>query len=561
MRALLKISINSQPMGILMVGIFILCGVAAFAQPTQQGEDIPDVTVVMEKERVIILPTANRSFEKIPPKPSEPIKPPITYTFQAFNFTAPQISPAIKPLKLKQPASSDIYGNYVRVGYGNYASPLLEAYLNSRKDKNKLLGAHFYHHSSAKGPVDGKNSSSGMTGVSLSGRSVGEQLSLGGNVSFENRATTFYGYPEGLDVKKDTIKQSYNLFKLNGELSNSKNSDFGYQLGAGFSYLSDKFTARETEIDLDFKSSYEMDEDSKINLTAVFNGITRKDDKVDAKPRTLFSVTPSYAFQPIPDLNLSVGLNIAFENDTVESKNLHVYPDVKASYPMSPSVDFVAHLSGGMETVSLQTLSNENLWLAQNIAIYHANNAIDFGFGLNARLGNKVGAYAGLSLKSYKKLFYFINAPDDQSKFEVWYDNTKQTNLYVALSYAQSETAKFLLRGDYFAYDVDDLPAAIHRPTYKLTANGMINVYDKLIFSADVIAQGGMKALELTETDGFKTVNLKGAFDLNFKTEYLFSKSFSAFIQLNNILSNKYPIFYHYPVRGFQATAGITWSF
>jgi hypothetical protein len=30
---------------------------------------------------------------------------------------------------------------------------------------------------------------------------------------------------------------------------------------------------------------------------------------------------------------------------------------------------------------------------------------------------------------------------------------------------------------------------------------------------------------------------------------------------LNNIISNKYPLFLNYPVRGFQATAGITWSF
>jgi hypothetical protein len=560
MKVRTKILLEKSTMRIVLGIILLMVSVTAFGQPPTKGEDIPDVTVVIEKNKVIVLPAANRNFDKIPPKPSEPIKPPITYTFQSFSFNAPQISPVIKPLKIKQTSSSDIYGNYLRVGYGNYASPLLEAYLNSRKDKNKLLGAHFYHNSSAKGPVDGKNSSSGMTGISLSGRSISDQVSLAGNVAFENRATTFYGYPEETQPPKDSIRQSFNLFKLSGELSNARNADFGYHLGAGFSYLADKFTARETEVDLDFKSSYDMDETSKINLTAVFNGITRKDDKVDAKPRSLFSVTPSYAFVPMENLKLSVGLKIAFENDTIESKNFHLYPDVTASYPVSPTVDFVAHLSGGVERVSLQTLSNENLWLAPNVAINHANNAIDFGLGLNARLGNKVGAYGGLSLKMYKKLYYFINAPEDQSKFVVAYDDTKQTNLYVALSYAQSETAKFFLRGDYFRYEVDNLPDAIHRPTYKLTANGLINVSDKLIFTADVIAQGGMKALDFSEVET-KVVKLKGAFDLNFKTEYLFSKSFSAFLQLNNILSSKYPIFYHYPVRGFQATAGITWSF
>jgi outer membrane cobalamin receptor len=61
--------------------------------------------------------------------------------------------------------------------------------------------------------------------------------------------------------------------------------------------------------------------------------------------------------------------------------------------------------------------------------------------------------------------------------------------------------------------------------------------------------------------DTEETVDLDAAFDLSFKTEYLISDTFSAFVQLNNIASNKYPLFYNYPSRGFQAMAGITWKF
>jgi hypothetical protein len=118
--------------------------------------------------------------------------------------------------------------------------------------------------------------------------------------------------------------------------------------------------------------------------------------------------------------------------------------------------------------------------------------------------------------------------------------------------------AKFMLRGDFYGYNAGDLSEVWHRPTTKLTANASINVYQKLIFTADIVAQGGMKALD-PETDN--VVKLDGAFDLNFKAEYLFSPSFSFFVQLNNITSNKYPLYLNYPVRGFQGLAGITWSF
>jgi hypothetical protein len=220
----------------------------------------------------------------------------------------------------------------------------------------------------------------------------------------------------------------------------------------------------------------------------------------------------------------------------------------------------VASLSGGIEKVSLQTLTNENLWLAPNVAIYHTNKHFDLDVGVRARLGNKVDVQTGLSMASLKNLYFFLNDSTDQSKFQTVYDDraTKRSNFYASLSYAQTEVFKFMLRGDYFKYITDDLDEPWHRPTYKLAANTSYNLYNKLLFTFDLIAQGGMKAFDHTTE---RTVKLDPAFDLSFKTEYLFSDSFSFFIELNNIASNKYPLFLNYPARGLQAMGGITWSF
>ncbi len=543
------------------VAFFMLCLSAdGFAQNQKWGDEggkLEAVEIEIVKEREITLPKASRNFEKIAPRPSEPIKPPITYDFQSFNFQAPQINPMVKPLKLKSENKPNVYGGFVRAGFGNYVSPLLEAYLNSTRDKNKLIGAHVYLTGSDRGPVDGKNSGSGSSGISLYGKSFSDLIALSGNVGFTNRSTHFYGYVPGTDVDAKSIKQAYNLFKLSAALENTKNSDFKYQVGAGFSYLADKFDARESEVDFGFKSSYDLKNETQINIKADYSIISRKDALVEAKPRNLFTVTPNYAFTILEDLKLSVGFVAAYENDTIDSKSLHLYPDAKASYPINPSLDVVASLTGGIEKVSLQTLSNENLWLNSNIPIYHTNKVFDFNVGLKARVGNKVSAYTGLSFANLKNWYYYQNSDVDQAKFDINYNKKSimRSNFYAALSYAQSEVAKFMVRGDYYGYSSASL---LHRPTYKLTANGSYNLYQKFIFSADLIAQGGMKALDPV-TD--QSVKLKGAFDLNFKTEYLFSQSFSAFIQLNNITGNKYPVFLNYPVRGFQVLAGITWSF
>jgi hypothetical protein len=559
--------VDLMTMRILLILIFAIISFSCLAQQPKEWEQeeggIKPVEIEIVTERQIVLPTAVRNFDKIPPRPSEPIKPPITYDFHAFSFQTPQINPQIKPLKLKQEDASKIYNSYVSAGFGNYTSPYLEGFLSSGKNKNSLMGAHAWLNSSGRGPVDGKNSASGMTGLSLYGQSISDLFSFSGNVGFENRSTHFYGYTPGEDVSAKDIRQSISIFKLGGSVANSKNSDFSYKLSGGFSYLADKYKARETEVDLDLNSYYKIDDVKRVRIQGGYYNISRKDALVEAKPRNLLIVHPTYEFTPMEGLRLSAGAVAAYENDTIDNKDFHIYPDFKATWPLSPSVDIAGSLTGGIEKVSLQSLTNENIWLAPNVPIFHTNKLYDFQVGINAKLGNKVSATGGLSLAGLKNWYFFRNdssSTGDRAKFVVDYDKgtTKRTNLYVSLGYAQADVVKFMLRGDLFSYGTDQLAAAWHRPTYKLTANASYNLYKKMLFKVDLITQGGMKAMN---PDNRKIVTIGAAFDLNARMEYLFSDSFSAFLQFNNITSNKYQVFLNYPVRGFQTMGGITWSF
>src|SRR5688572_24567230 len=167
----------------LLAGLMVFIGAAAHAQQGQwdaQGE-LEDVEIDIIVERQIKLPNANRNFEKIPPRPSdEAIKPSFRYDFKPFSYQAAQINPAIRPLKLKQEEQKDVNGGYISAGYGNYASPYLEGFINSKKNKNKLVGAHGLFSSSDKGPVDGRNSGSGLSMISVYGKTFTDHISLAG---------------------------------------------------------------------------------------------------------------------------------------------------------------------------------------------------------------------------------------------------------------------------------------------------------------------------------------------------------------------------------------------
>jgi hypothetical protein len=547
-----------------IVGVFLLLiPYIGFAQEQWESEgEIENVEIEIVKERQIVLPKANRNFEKVPPRPVEPINPEITYEFTNLKFNTSEYNPQIRPLKLKQEEISKIYGNYVSAGFGNYASPYLNAWLTSKRDKNEFYGAHLFHQSFGKGPVDDENSASSNSYLSLFGKSFSKSLVTSGSINYENRGGYFYGYkPTSIELDRERFKQSYNLTKIEVGVENSKPTEFNFGLNTSFNYLNDYYKAKESEVALNFKSNYSISEKSKIDLAADYFLIARKDSLRDAAPRHLLKIRPAYRFEAIDKLWLTIGLNGAMENDTLgQSSSVHVYPNLKVDYHLAESVDAYVGVTGDIDKVSLHTLSAENLWVNRNLDIFHTNRAIDFFGGLKGKLGRKSGFGFGFSYANLKGLYFYQNANVNRAKFDVIYDNgnTQRTNLFAELSFAYSDVAKMNLRGDYFSYSTDQLSEAFHRPAYRIAYNSTYNIYKKLLLNVDFIAQGGIKAYD---SETLKTVELKPALDLNLKVDYFVSKQFSVFLKFNNLLSNQYQVYLNYPVRGFQAMGGISWSF
>ena len=535
-----------------------LCPVTLFGQEWEKDGGIPSAEIQILKDRQITLPQADRNFDKIPPRPMEPVAPEIVYQFKNLRFTTPDFNPAIRPLKLKQEDISKVYGNSLSAGYGNYASPYLEAYFNSKRNKNQFYGAHFYHHSFGNGPVDHKNSASGATEMNLFGKAMSNSVVASGTIGYENRNTYFYGYTPGTEPNRDAIAQHYTTVSLGAGIENAKPADLTYSLQGSYSHLNDQYLAQESELGLLFKGVYKISEDARINLNSDYFLIDRKDSRPGLKPRNLFRVKPSYRFTPIDELWLTLGANVAYENDTIgRNKSFHVYPNVRADYNLSESVTAYAALTGDIDKVSLHTLSRENLWINSNIDIFHTNRSVELLSGLKGNLGKKVAFAAGVSTANLKNLYFYQNAKNDRARFDVVYNraNTQRLNLFAELGYSYGETVKMVLRGDYFHYSTTFVP---YRPTYRLAFNSSYSLYSKLLFNIDFIAQGGIKA---RDEQAMKTVTLDPAVDLNVRVDYFISKKVSAFLKFNNLLSNNYQVYLYYPVRGLQVMGGVTWSF
>ncbi len=552
-------NIRSLALLIFITGISLI-SIAQEKEKWGEGE-IEKVEIEIVKERQIVLSKANRNFEKVPPRPVEPIKPEIIYDFKNLDFASGDFSPSIRPLRLQQEEIAKLYGNYLSAGFGNYSSPLFEAYLTNKRSKDKFYGLKFFHQSFGTGPVDKENSSSGNTELSLFGKSFGRYGTSGGFLKFENFRNRFYGYLADPLIEQSPERQAYTIISLGGSLENPKNADFNYKLSGGFSYLKDKFEASESEVNIVFQSDYDFTEDSKLLINSDYFLISRKDALVEAKPRHIFKVQPAYQFVPVENLKLTAGLNVALENDTIgKSKSFHVYPNVKAEYQLGKSVEVYAGISGDVDKVSLHTLAHENAWLDANIGIFNTNRSMEFAGGLKGKLGSKIAFGAGVSVASLKDLYFYKNNILDRARFITVYDegNTKRTNLFGEISFSQSEKARFSIRGDLFGYSTDEVEAAWHRPTYRLNLNSSFNIFDKFLITTDLISQGGAKVFDV-DTNTIRT--LDPAFDLNLRLNYFVSSQFSVFLKGSNLLANQYQLYLNYPVRGLQVLGGLTYVF
>jgi hypothetical protein len=571
---------KGSPIGNWLLGCFILMGCSwANVAMAQQGEgwekadqgEIKDVEIQIVKDRKIVLPVANRGFEKVPQRPYEPIQPAITYQPASLTFNTQDYRPAVRPLKLAQEEIAPLRGNYVSAGAGNYGSLFAEGAISTKRDRNKFLSAHLVNRNFGTGPVDGKNSASSAGQAEIYGKWMGSDVTVSGRAGADWMGTYFYGYQPATDINRDNLRQTWTQYAFQVGLENTKPSDFSYQLTAGVGFLQDHYRTSESQSSISLASTYKISENKRVIIDGDLFLISRKDSLITNADRQLFRAKPAYQFEPLPGLQITAGANLAIQSDAYAgSKSVHVYPNLKAAYSLTSSLQAYGLVTGDIDKVALNDLRKENAWIDSNLPITNTNRALEFRAGLQGKLGRKVAVHAGIAMASLKNLYFYQTLRDNLTlggasagvvfdKFMLVYDrDTRRINPFAEVSLGTVESFYFLVRADYFTYDTDILLDAWHRPTYRVSTQARYNIFDKITLEAGLIAQGGMKTFD----PGSNTIkSLDNALDLNMKARYFISSQFSAFLQGNNLLSSKYPLYQSYNSRGTQVLLGVSWSF
>jgi hypothetical protein len=544
---------NNLKLICISAGILLLF----FSKVKAQGNVDSEVIIVTSETKKIVLPQANRNFEEIRIETPKQNTAPQIYNTENVMLNLPRLETKIKINSIKPPAAAVLYGNYVKAGFGNYASSYLEGFFNSKRSDNVLYGAHVKHFSSLNGPVS--NSGFSDNKVDAYGKYFGDKFTLKGNLNYSRNRYNFYGYNKEQPVNKDSLKQVFNVFSAVAGIENQKkDSKLNYDFNLGYYYFMDHYKARESEILLTGSSRYKISDDKFISTSSMVSISSRTDSTTIG--RRFYQVKP--AFNIIIDkLTLRTGINVAYTDDPVGNK-FHMYPSVNADYAVIPQrVTAFAGIDGEMQKNVLRTFVSQNPYLKSNVELLHTNKTFELYAGAKGNIAGKLNYKARIAYLNYKNLFFFNNSAVDTSKFDILYAKGPSSvmNLTGELSYELNQRFRISMVNNYYKYSISpDTLKPWQRPSFTSSVIATYNLRDKILLNLDIYYISGLSG------KNYKTnheVKLPDIVDINFKVDYRVSKAFSTFLEFNNLLGKKYQRYLYYPVKSINILAGLTYSF
>ena len=570
---------------ILISSLYILFGSLAFGQG---GSDV--VTIVGLGNRQV--EPAYRMTENpkiIDTTIASPVSEyPLLFLQYSTSIELDKISPAtIKT----EPKLLQLYQTYVKLGVGTELMPLGEIYFDSKRDRKFLYGAHAQHLSSFGNFENYAPAQFDRTKVGLYGALNEKRYSLRSNVHYNNQGLHYYGWKIPTDsVNRDETAQRFQDVGGSFNFASHKkdSATLNYTIGTEYSnYTSKKplldslsdWRASENYFALktsgfykygkeifaaDFNvryNGYKYGVESDTNSFALDSGIVRNNTLINLKP-TISTFSKDNRFKA------KIGVDIVVDVNT--TTKAHIYPVAELKYSLFNDI-FIPYLGlrGGLKQVTFKTLTQENEFLLTNVMLRNESTAIDAYFGFKGTLSKRMSfnLSASFARVNDKALFVTDTTFSVGNKFNVIYDTLNLTTLEGSLSYQLNEKLKIDAMARYNSYSLLNNSYAWNLPQWKAVVKGSYNLFDKFLVNLDLNFEGGRKALVYASEQGVTLENGQYAktlgfiADINLGLEYRYNKRISAFIQMNNLASQRYNRWYNHPVQIFQFMGGITARF
>ncbi len=531
-----------------------------------QKDNISKVVVVESEYRPEI-----ESAEKISTIPqltdTSKTKPNVEYTVLPSGIRPEYKVKPIKPAKLVGSKLDELYNSRLKLGLGNYFTPLAEFSIQNLRSKKYTVGAYVYHKSSHSKLelADGNNVDAGYgkNRVDVYGKRFYRGVNVDGNVFLNTDKLRYYGYnTEGLPdttLDKKEIRQFYTHLGAKAEVYSTvaDSSELEYRIGLHGSYFADDYKNRENNMKIPMKFGF-MVQSFRVELNADYNLYARTLNSIDSKEQ-VFHFRPM-VLKAKDQWQVQFGANMYYakENET----NFHFYPEAKFRFSVIDKVlEAFVGIYGKLDLNSLQDLSKENPYILPGLQVENTSHKlVGFG-GVEGVLSSNSGYRGEVSFNTIENAYFFINDTNDAlgNKFIAVTDNIDVVSFKGELWYSPLSFLDFYLKGRYDDFSMARIEQPWHKPAFSMSFRTAYNFKEKIYANFDIIQLGKRYAFNSLQPN--TPVELAPVWDLNLSIEYKYSEVLSAFIEGNNLLAKQYYLWNQYPSQKINVMVGFSYKF
>jgi hypothetical protein len=533
----------------------------------QQAGEVRDQEFIIRKDRVLTLPKQPRKFERIPVLPTPKSSSSFNYTVQPYFLSLPPEVIRPEAAQKQWPKNQEeLFPSFVRLGFGNYTSPILEARYNHWEEEDYNFGVKVKHEGFYTGPVDGSNSAENFTQVKLDGSLFKDYFQLYGGLDYDRHQFKFYGYDPNNEFLADYIpnQNTLNNFKLRAGIQDiDKMDNFNYDAGLFVRTFNDQFEARENEFGIKAKGDFWFDDDLSTGIHMDMSLTSPKDEFYQDINRNYFRINPFVQYKK-SGIYVKAGANIVFENDEALNKrsDFHLFPQVDAHYMLADQFGVYAGFEGDVIRKTYWDFIQENPFLGPSERLLNTIQNYKAKAGIKGVLNDELTYEAGLAFGKFTNMHFFINSPSDSLRFNLVYDDdTRVVNYNAKVGWHIDKTYRLIASANYYYYNTSTLGAAFMRPEWEVSINNNFMPVEQLLLQFNANLMGGIQGLVNFGPEETNLKQLPAILDLQLKADYQITDRFSAFAVGNNLLNRNNQRFLNYPVRGIQGILGLTFKF
>lgn len=491
----------------------------------------------------------------------------------ATNFSLQKLK-AAKFVDRKSPKYAQ---NFVKAGFGLYTTPYVELFVNNKMSNRSQVGVYVRHLSTSGEINDVAYAGNSLSSAKVWTKHIRRKQTTTLSVDYMRNQIHDYGFKVDdfpLELAntnnnfKEDIKQvfSHARFNLNMEGNfDKKQRDWGIDMS--YTYFWDIYNTQEHLIDLNAHYDYAVDwvdtKDQYIGLALGtqtyqtiqnFSGFVASVDSTSGYFHGVYDLNPYYHLG-FESLSLDIGAKLSMGLDS--NARVTVAPMVNLSVGLlGDQLKVYATVDGGFYNQSIAALSGQNHFISPLIPLKYTENKYRIQAGLKGHYSSYLDYHAYVETASFKDMPMFVT--DTLSKFNntftTIYDGGQKLGAGLEVLF-KTERWNVKVRGQYQSYTMDTTTRAWHKPELSYDLGVSYYVLENLKVTGLLIGQSKMYNLY----EGEKPV--EPWMDFSLMADYYLSKNLGFFLNVNNIFSNEYEVWYGYPVQSIGVMGGVHFAF